>query len=93
MIDVLKMLEAGDLMSCSVISSSTRVILGAYSNSFEWVVILKDYTIVFIYNISENVWSYRSGDLTVLRPCNGVVFYKKLDQSTVRDLKLNEVLG
>jgi len=92
MIDVLKMLEAGDLMSCSVISS-TRVIVGAYSNSLEWVILLKDYTIVFIYNISENVWSYRSGDSTVLRPCNGVVFYKKLDQSTVRDIKLNEVLG
>ena len=91
MIDVLKMLEAGDLMSCSVMSS-TRVIVGAYSNSLEWVILLKDYTIVFIYNISENVWSYRS-DSTVLRPCNGVVFYKKLDQSTVRDIKLQEVLG
>jgi hypothetical protein len=92
MIDVLKMLEAGDLMSSSVLSTP-RVILGAYSNSFEWVVILKDYSMVFIYSISDNVWSLRSGDSVLPKICNNVVFYKKLDQSTVRDIKLREVLG
>jgi len=86
MIDVLKMLEAGDLMSSSVLSTP-RVILGAYSNNVEWVVILKDYSMVFIYNIAEGKWNFRSGDSTI-HGCDSVVFYKKLDQSTVRDMKL-----
>ena len=91
MIDVLRMLESGDLMSSSVLSTP-RIILGAYSNNVEWVVILKDYSMVFIYNISENTWSLRTGDSVMPKVCTGVVFYKKLDHSTGRDLKLREVL-
>jgi hypothetical protein len=93
MIDVLKLIGAGDLMSCSNLSGP-KVISGVYSNSKEWCLILKDYNgLVYFYRIDEDKWYCRSNDSSQLKPVDNVVFFKRMDLPTVRDMKLNEILS
>lgn len=88
MVEALKMIGEGDLLTYGQV---VRIISAAYSNSTEWIVIIKDSLVIYKFIISENKWYFRNNDGS-FKETNGVQLFKKLDQTTIRDMKLNEIL-